>query len=281
MSSELAAPCRHAGAPPDSLVERVAAAIAGVATDKEFLSRSGLTSEEFNRALPAAIERIRGSAAASNSDRRHFLSVLLESLAASGLIEGFESPRYGDDTVYRLQVPNLGVVAIIQKGCPDGAHSSTRWEVQDWAKESYLWWLCPSMAHQPGEHIAKGVNRLRGRFFGTQPGELDGVVFHNEMCGGNQRPCPKLVDYGVRIGDQLVPPPCIYVLPRRQSGATEWNWDGSRMPRFPSVLLAHFGIDNESLPRFVGHVGFQERGGSIRTTIVSRYGSGRSTTFRS
>jgi hypothetical protein len=280
MSAESAAPCRHGGVPPESLVARVARAISGMASDAEFLKRNGLTSDEFAQALPVAIQRIRGSAAASVSDRRNFLGVLFQALKEKGLIEAFETPRYGDDTVYKLKIPGIGFIAVIQKGCPDGAHSSTNWEAPDWAEETYLWWLCPSLAHQPGEHVAKGVNRLRARFFGSLPGELDAVIFHNDLCGTASRRCPK-AEYSIGLAGQLIPPPCVYVLPRRESAVSEWNWAGDRALRFPSVLLRLFGIQDEAIARFVGHVGFQERADNLRTTIVSRYGSGRSTTYRS
>jgi hypothetical protein len=256
------------------------AAIDGIASDSDFLRRNGLTSEEFTRALPVAIQRIRGSAAASTSDRRDFLRGLLHLLKDRGLVSDIATPQYGDDTVYRLRVTSIGDIAVIQKGCPDGAHSSTNWTAPDWATETYLWWLCPSMAHQPGEHIAKGVNRLRSRFFGPLPGEVDGIVFHNELCGTATRPCPKR-EHSISLDGLSVPPPCIYVMPRRTSGGTDWNWSGGRVLRFPEVLLSLFGIGSEAVSRFVGHVGFQGPIGRVRTTIVSRYGSGRSTTYRS
>lgn len=280
MSAETAAPCRHVGGPLPAVIERVSLAIQGLGEDASFLAKHGISPAEYNMALPAAVESLRGSMSASNSDRRQFLGGLFEHLQAEKLITSVETPSYGANTVYRLAVPGVGSVAVIQKGCPDGQHSSVRWTVPDWADETYLWWLCSSTKSHPGEHVAKGVNRLRQRFFSDTPGVLDGIIFHNEMCGGAGRPCPKL-DKSVGLGGRRTPPPCIYVMPQRDGELDEWNWNGTRRTEFPAVLLQAFGISPPETDSYVGYVGFQRRGnGNLRTTITSRFGAGRSTTFR-
>jgi hypothetical protein len=280
MTTATAAPCRHSGSPPDTVVERVSALVASLASDEAYLASKGLSVDEYRRALPTAIERLRGSWAASNSDRRKFLITLFESMRERGLISKLEMPPYGDDTVYRLTIREFGDIAVIQKGCPDGAHSSVRWTAPKWAAETYLWWLCSSSAAEPGEHVAKGINRLRQRFFSEAPDALDGVIFHNELCGSPERPCPK-ASRSIAIGGLQIPPPCIYVMPEREAQCTEWNWDGLRQLHFPQVLLEMFGIDSAASAAYTGYIGFQKRGGSLRTTIASRFGPGRSTTFRS
>lgn len=280
MPAEEAAPCRHPGAPPDEVIDRVVAIFGKIKADPKFLASYGVSAEEYELALPAAIERFRGSRAAGNAARRKFLADLLEALKLAGACNDVQSPRYGDDTVYRLAVPGLGDVAIIQKGCPDGAHSSTRWTRPDWAKEAYLWWLCSSTTHEPGEHIGKGVNRLKQRFFSHLPDTVDGVIFHNDLCGSPERPCPKM-GFALSVGGSMVPPPCIYVMPDRVAGVTEWNWSGTRELTFPARLLTAFGIAEAQVPMFTSHVGFQQRRGFQRVNIISRFGPGRSTTFRS
>lgn len=279
MVAERAAPCRHAGAPPEAVVEKVARLITSLGASKEFLSAHGITADEYEAALSAAIESLRGSNSASNADRRRFLADLFQAMHDAGLITKLELPTYGDDTIYRLTVPNLGDVAVIQKGCPDGAHSSVRWSRPDWAREAYLWWLCSSLSVEPGDHVAKGVNRLRQRFFSEAPDWIDGVIFHNELCASSYRPCPK-GSAAIDIKGRLVPPPCIYVTPDRDLSLTEWNWDGQTNRKFPSVLLALFGIPPQSVPTYVGSIGFQQRAGTLRTNICSRFGPARSTSFR-
>jgi hypothetical protein len=280
MTSEKAAPCRHPGAPPESVVEKVSNVLVSLSEDSAYLATKGLTAEEYRSALPAAIQKLRGSRAAGNANRRQFLVGLFERMLQSGHISKIESPRYGDDTVYRLSIDGFGEVAVIQKGCPDGAHSSVRWSAPEWAKETYLWWICDSLTLEPGEHVSKGVNRLRQRFFSEAPDSVDGVIFHNELCGTSNRPCPK-IDRALLIDGILVPPPCVYIMPEHCKDGAEWNWDGARERLFPKILLAMFDISASDAPAYVGFVGFQKRGGTLRTTIASPFGAGRSTNFRS
>lgn len=280
MTAERAAPCRHPGAPPEAIVAKVSSILATLADDDAYLATRGLTTDEYRSALPAAIEQLRGSRAASNSNRRQFLVAVFEQMRLRGLISRFEMPRYGDDTVYRLSIDGFGDVAVIQKGCPDGAHSSVRWAAPDWAKETYLWWLCSSLSYEPGEHVVKGTNRLRQRFFSEATDALDGVIFHNELCGSSDRPCPKK-DLAITVDDMSIPPPCIYVMPEHRKDGTEWNWDGARKRFFPSILLAMFDIAEHDSAAYIGSVGFQKRGGSMRSTIAMPFGPGRSTNFRS
>lgn len=280
MASEDTTPCRHRGAPADTVVDRVSTMILNLSSDSKFLASNGLTPEEYQHAFPVALERLRGSQSASNADRRTFLVGLFSEMKSRGLIVSFSSPRYGDDTVYRLEVPIIGSVAVIQKGCPDGQHSSVNWSRPDWAKEAYLWWLCSSTTSEPGVHVWKGVTRLRSRFFSQAPGQIDGVVFHNELCGSPQRPCPKN-SKAIVIEGRTVPPPCLYVMPSKEERLGEWNWDGRRELKFPNVLCALFGILDEQTSAYVSSVGFQERVGNIRTRVSSHFGPGRSSSHRS
>lgn len=285
MAGDTALPCRHPGAPPNEIIDLVAAAVKGMASNVPFLQQHGLTSQDFELALPAAIQRIRGSAAASNGDRRAFLIALFSRMRDEGTIAGFDLPDYGDDTIYRLRIAGIGSVAIIQKGCPDGAHSSVNWSAPAWADETYLWWLCDSLQYEPGEHVAKGVNRLRNRFFSNEYTDaVDGVIFHNATCNTSLRPCPK-ASRAIDIGGKMVPPPCIDIMPDRADFQnpthTDWNWDGERIRRFPNVLLGTFGISADEVPLFTGQVGFLKGTRGTRTRISSRYGPGRSTNFRS
>lgn len=279
MGVEQAAPCRHRGAPPESVVAQVVRIIQAMGDNDAYLHSRGLSADEFRLALPVAIEQMRGRSSATNKERRDFLTLVFDHLTAAGAISDYDVPGYGRDTVYRLAVPDLGDVAIVQKGCPDGRHSSVAWSVPDWAVETYLWWLCPSLKNDPGWHVSAGVKRLRAGFFSSRPDELDGVIFHNRTCGTDQRPCPKMRQ-AVRIGDADVPPPCVWVLPRRVDGPT-YNWDGARTLCFPRVLLSAFGIEPTDAPLYTGYVGFRQSAGARRTTITSRFGPGQTTSSRS
>jgi hypothetical protein len=272
-------PCRHRGAPPDDVVERVVKLIESIAQDEQYLYPRGLSSAEFMLALPVAIERMRGSQSASNSGRRKFLTTIFDHLATTGAISTYTPPIYGADSIYRLTIPNFGDVAVIQKGCPDGKHSTAAWKAPEWAVETYIWWLCPSLKNEPGWHVSAGVKRLRREFFSDRLDTVDGVIFQNSTCGTDLRPCPKMT-HAVELGEFSVPPPCVWTMPERGSGP-EHNWSGDRKLRFPSVLLSGFGINPDNLAQYTGHIGFKSGTRQTRTNISSRFGIGCSTTSRS
>ena len=280
MGAKEAAPCRHAGVPPQIVIDNVIQLIRNLGADETNLRRYGLTSEEYRGALPAAIETMRGSMSASSGVKRSFLESLFRAMTEAGVISDVQIPTPGADTVYRLSVPGAGDVAVIQKGCPDGRHSSVSWSAPNWATETYLWWVCDSTRVEPGEHIKGGINRLRQRFFSNAPDTIDGVIFHSPLCGTPGRLCPKSTT-GMTVAGVRAPAPCVYIMPERRDGSTEWNWDGTQERLFPAVLLSAFGVTPENVSSYTGYVGFQRRSGNLRTTITSRYGSGRTTTSRS
>lgn len=274
------APCKHSGAAPEDVVERVADLIVSLGRKKDFLSSQGISQQEYESALHGALEKLRGSRSASNADRRQFLIAVLQQLLARGLINDLQSPAYGEDTVYRLRISRQRDIAIIQKGCPDGRHSSVAWSRPEWAFEAYLWWCCSSVSNEPGVHVWKGINRLRNRFFSDASDAIDGVIFHNELCGTPNRPCPKSA-LAVEIAGHFVPPPCLFVMPSRDEDSTEWNWEGTRKLEFPSLLFQLFGIHPERSGGHTGYVGFQRKGTMLRTNVTWNYGPGRSNSYRS
>lgn len=271
-------PCRHRGAPPEEVVQLVMNLIQDISKDEGYLYNRGLSKTDYELALPAAVERLRGRSAAKSTDRRNFILAILDHLKGVGLINSYEKPKYGRDTIYRLYTEEAGEVAIIQKGCPDGAHSSTAWSVPDWADETYLWWVCPSIGAEPGEHVAKGVNRLKTKFLSENTRPLSGLIFQSDLCGSDLRPCPKS-EYAIQLNGMFVPPPCVWVLPDRGADSAH-NWDGLTERHFPKLLLSAFGIKQERSKFFIGNIGFMDKGGKSRFKIVSRYDEARTTGYR-
>jgi hypothetical protein len=202
-----AAPCRHRGAPREQIVEQVLGLLTGaLAVDKDYLEKHGLTPEEYVQTLPTAVEKLRGRMAASNRKRRDFVEEVVSLLVDAAVVERYQKPKYGSDTVYRLFMKGGMQVGLIQKGCPDGKHSSVTWSRPAWADELYLWWVCDSKNAEPGEHIWMGVTRLRGKVSAPGEDQLDGLIFYNQLCGTPDRPCPKL-EHAVDHNGLKLPPP--------------------------------------------------------------------------
>lgn len=276
MSYKDSTPCRHRGAPSEDLVNQTINLIQNVlAKDVEYLNKNGISRDEFERSFSVAIERIRGSNAANNKERRSFACSVIEKLRDSGSVTSFDVPKYGKDSVYRLRLVNGKQVGIIQKGCPDGAHSSTNWTRPDWADELYLWWLCSGLTLQPGEHIWKGVSRVYNKVTSESKNQLDGIIFYNDLCGTPDRPCPKQIE-----GHDNPPPPCIYVFPTIEEGKTRLNWRGETQREFPSIMLSSFGIPRDLASQYISYVGFNITPRGVKTEITNRYGAAKSCTAR-
>jgi len=278
MEIEQSLPCMNIGAPSEPLVSQVVAFLNDtLLNDVAYLNRNGLSIDEMSRAFPAAIERIRGSRAASNQTRRDFVRTTLEHLLEHGFIRSLDLPQYGKDTLYRVVLLDGTKVGVVQKGCPDGAHSSINWERPEWADELFIWWCCSSSAMQPGEHVWKGVARLRKKIQSEPMNQLDGIIFESEVCGTPARPCPKR-EHSREIGGQDVPPPCVLTFPHWSPTSESMSWAVARDLAFPKALLAAFHVGTPS--DFTGHVGFLKKGNRIRTEVESRFGESKITGYR-
>lgn len=281
MTHAYAAPCRHRGVPSAQVVNQVLTLLSqSLAEDSAYLAANGLTPTEYMDALPTAVEHLRGSMAASNQSRRDFVGAVIKQLVDSGAIERFQVPKYGEHTIYRLFLKDGKQVGLIQKGCPDGAHSTVNWARPDWADELYLWWVCDSKKFEPGEHVWKGVGRVRSKVSKPGADQLDGVIFYSDQCGTADRPCPKIGRAISREGVQF-PPPCIYVFPKWDHSQANLNWRGEEQRVFPAKLLQAFGIPEAEVAKFTSYVGFRLLGPTVTSTeITNRYGTAKATSAR-
>ncbi len=273
------APCRHRGAPSEQVIAHVIRLLSRTLPDDcDYLEKNGLTREEYEQALGVAVEQLRGSMAASNQGRRTFVEGVVELLVRKRSVVRYDLPKYGGDTVYRLWLEDGKQVGVVQKGCPDGKHSSVNWSRPEWADELYLWWVCDSKRYEPGEHVWKGVNRVRGKVSTPGQDQLDGIIFFNQLCGTAERPCPKAIR--VEVCGEQYPPPCIYVFPRWRPDKREMNWRGQEERSFPGKLLQAFGVAPTEASNYSGFVGFRVSGGRVSTEVTSRFGTSKSTTAR-
>ncbi len=281
MSQEIfqASPCRHADAPSDWVVNRIIDLLENeMPSQSEFLGRFGLTTDEYQAGYRDAIQRIRGRLSASHQLKKNFVERIVDAGVSSGHFSSVALEEESLTKVYRITLPSGKVVGVLRKGCPDGNHT-TRWERPTWAQELYLWWLCPdSRVHEPGESVWKGVARIKNKMLSEPGNHLDGVIFFDESCGTDVRPCPKRA-YGLTIDGVRLPPPCIYVLPGRLVGlGGRLNWRGERTMQFPTAFVSVFGVPASQASDYIGFIGLDLVNAAIRQVrITSSYGDGRIT----
>lgn len=176
----------------------------------------GLTPAAFWRAgiFRSAIEKIRGTQAASMSEKKGFIADMLGRLKLSGRIMDFDFTGAGDRHDYQV-ILNGGKVSIIEaKGCLDGNNTTVYTRPAN-ADEFVIWSLCQNPGADPKHNLWSGVHtRLGGKIIAEKE-RVDALIVWDQVCGGPGRPCPKLAaGRGVELDGQKIPPPCIYLFPR-------------------------------------------------------------------
>lgn len=283
-------PCRH----PDFTGKRdqvidLLQRLHGVAPSL-LLSR-GVGLDEYPMLLRAAVESLRGTAAATTADKRKFVETILEYGRSKGAFRSWKFVGSQNRQDYKVELPDGTLVAIEAKGCPDG-NNMTIWDRPLWAEEFVVWSLCPqSLVKQPGEGAWSGIaNRLLPKVQAERErARVDAMIFWDGRCGSSWRRCPK--KYGVE-GEGLraracdipgqddrdwLPPPCIFLLP--QSPA---NIRNNKTPKvhtvdtckFAKALLLLFRVPEAELAHYVHTVTLEARGTDsgieIKVSVTSR-----------
>lgn len=249
--------------------------------------REGIDPAEWDMLLRAAIESMRGTFAATTSDKRRFLEGLLDH-GVGGAWNAWSFVGTENRQDYRVDLPDGTAVCIEAKGCPDG-NNTTIWDRPGWADEFVVWCLCPeSLVNQPGEGTWSGVaTRLLPKEVAERQ-VVDAMVFYDSRCGTDQRLCPK--EYGV-IGlrhrltsmpsqtgtSDWLPPPSIYLFPRTLPNVrTNQNPPLHTIAtcKFADALMSLFNVPATKRPTYVNDVAAlvrgTTRGTQLRVIVTSR-----------
>lgn len=207
--------------------------------DAHNLGNHGLTEEEFydSGLFRGAIERIRGQFSASMTDKREFVSTVLDDLKSVGLIEDWDPTGTRNRHDYSLSLPNGKVVAIELKGCLDGNNTNI-FERPPNAEEFIVWSVCTNPGADPQHNVWSGLHTRLGAEIISKNQVIDGVVVWDMVCGTVGRPCPKLNAAPNRVnelGKYHLPPPCLYAFP-----ATVPSPRNNPEPRIRSVNQVEF-----------------------------------------
>ncbi len=178
----------------------------------------GMPEDEFweSGLFYSAVERLRGSRAASTSTKKGFVQEVLTLLKDHGRIAGWKSAETTDRHDFEVQVDADWVCIIEAKGCLDGNNTNI-FERPPNANEFIIWSLCQNAAADPRKNVWSGVHTRLSAEIIHRKQVVDGLVVWDSVCGTLGRPCPKLQgkeDSGLILGRRRVPPPCIYLFPR-------------------------------------------------------------------
>lgn len=274
IDKDAAIPCELSGAVNARIQEYVEALV----TAAPNIGSHGLDEADFWRAgiFRSAIEKLRGTQAASMSDKKNFIDDTLGKLKLSGRIASFGFTGAGDRHDYQVVMPDGRQSVIEAKGCLDG-NNTTVYQRPPNADEFLIWSLCQNPGADPKHNLWSGVHtRLGGKMIAEKE-QVDALIVWDMLCGGPGRPCPKLNDYGrgAMVGDRRVPPPCVYLFPRTvpdpRNNPSPSVWKPSEIA-LVQALLAEFNGDERDITEV--HIQARMNGANVeRKTQLVRSGA--------
>lgn len=180
------------------------------------LGNHGLDKADFYEfVFRGALEKLRGRYAATMKPKREFVGQVLDHMRDGGFIKGWESTGGANRHDYSVEL-NSGRTAVIElKGCLDG-NNTTIFKRPPNAQEFIVWSLCTSPGSDPRKGAWSGIHTRLGAEIISEGQHVDGLIIWDMVCGTIARPCPKILQNEKRVsrlGEYVVPPPCIYVMP--------------------------------------------------------------------
>lgn len=209
----------------------------------------GMSTEEFWRSglFQSAIEKLRGSQAATTGGKHAFLGEVLGHLKNAGLIASYEFTGSGDRHDYQISFEDGWKTVFEAKGCLDGNNTNIFQRPSN-ADEFFIWSLCQNPGADPRHNVWSGLRTRLGTAMLAEKQRIDALIVWDMLCGTAARPCPKLAADPKRstflAGGRSVPPPCIYLFPRTlpepRNNPAPPVWKLADL-RFVSLLAKAFG----------------------------------------
>lgn len=186
-------------------------------TQAHTIGDHGLSETEFydSGLFRSAIETLRGQFSASMSEKRTFVSRVLDFLAAHGDIRTWDSAGGANRHDYTVELNSGRLAAIELKGCLDGNNTNI-FDRPPHVHEFIVWSVCTNPGADPRHNAWSGLHVRLGAEMISRGQQIDGVIIWDMLCGTIGRPCPKLDAERSRetaVGPHGLPPPCIYLFP--------------------------------------------------------------------
>lgn len=175
----------------------------------------GMSPDEFWQSglFEGAIERLRGSHAATMTIKKEFIAIVLQNLKEKGHVTDWSFKGSGERHDYEVTLIDNTNVVIEAKGCLDGNNTNI-FERPLNADEFYIWSLCQNPGSDPEHNAWSGIHTRLGAEIIHRRQKVDALIVWDMLCGSNSRPCPKQEKRNTEIEGQKIPPPCIYLFPK-------------------------------------------------------------------
>ncbi len=282
-----ATPCRHTF--DRNMVKRLKELLHELPEEHpEILAEHDISSVDYPLLFNSAIQSLRGTSAATTSDKRRFVAQILNFMKEQSFIVEWQDLRTQGRNDYRVNLSDGRSVAIEAKGCPDG-NNMTIYERPSWADEFIIWSQCPdSLAKDPGAGVWSGLSiRLFPHMMESDTQRVDAMIFYDGRCASSFRQCPYQfgITSSLRTAATDVPgypegnwmsAPCVYLLPR-----TKAHYTSNPKPPLNSLsdcefivaLLRAFGVPDANMRNHVQWVSVevkQDAGGRYRRVSLGR-----------
>lgn len=213
-----------------------------------FIGNHGMQEDAFweSGLFDAAIERLRGSHAATMAKKKTFIAMVLDYLKTEKKIREWIFSGSDERHDYEVILLDGTKVVIEAKGCLDGNNTNIFQRPLN-ADEFYIWSLCQNAGSNPAHNAWSGIHtRLSAEIIHRRQ-QVDALILWDMLCGAKNRPCPKLSrkDYKpIQIDGQILPPPCLYLFPKTIPDARNNKAPSSytlEKLSFASLLIDTFG----------------------------------------
>ncbi len=275
MAREPIIPCIR----PPEFYEKIADYAEALRQQAPSIGRHGLTEDEFWKSglFRGAIEKLRGTQAATTKEKTQFVSTVLDYLKDNNLILDWVSRGGKERHDFEIRMNDQHICVVEAKGCLDG-NNTTIFERPSNANEFVIWSLCQNSAADPDKNAWSGLHtRLSPALVkNRQQEQVDAVVIWDMLCGTAARICPKIrinPDRTTKVGTFEAPPPCIYLLPRTIPNAkTNPKPPCHTLDELPFLKTLHraFAGDNTDLTQVYIEVRGRKDGELERRTIFVR-----------
>ncbi len=186
-------------------------------TQAPSIGNHGMSADEFWRSglFRAAIERLRGTQAATTNEKRNFIERILDFLKTQGKIASWKFSGLRERHDYEVDID--GYICIIEaKGCLDGNNTNIFQRPPN-ADEFIIWSLCQNPGSDPRHNVWSGIHTRLSAEIMHRKERVDGLIVWDMLCGTKGRICPKVATQPGRrthIASFDLPPPCLYLFPR-------------------------------------------------------------------
>lgn len=192
--------------------------VAAMQRDAPSIGSHGLSESEFWKSgiFRSAIEKIRGTQAATMEGKRSFIEAILDYLKAGKQVSDWSFSGSGERHDYEVRLRNGHLCVIEAKGCLDGNNTNIFQRPAN-ADEFVIWSLCQNPGADPRKNAWSGIHTRLSAEIMHREQRVDGLVIWDMICGTKGRPCPKIADGKTTpspVKSYMVPPPCIYLFPR-------------------------------------------------------------------